>query len=178
MTQQQFDERIAKTMEYFKKAGIVVTDAEKETIEVVDFEQGMVEKLGLQLLVYVNTQRVCAKEMVLTPGQTCPEHMHIPTNGMEGKEETFRCRYGEVYLYVPGEKNTDKIKAEMPPCKVSAFHEIVLKPGDQYTIMPETWHWFQAGPNGAVISEFSTRSTDETDIFTDPALVRATKIED
>jgi D-lyxose ketol-isomerase len=44
--------------------------------------------------------------------------------------------------------------------------------------MPEVWHWFQAGEEGAVISEFSTRSTDETDIFTDERFVRAPKIED
>ena len=137
----------------------------------------MVDRLGLQLLVYVNTERVCAKEMVLLPGQTCPEHMHIPTNGKPGKEETFRCRYGKVYLYVPGEKNAEPIKAQLPPSDVSVFHEIVLLPGQQYTIQPETWHWFQAGEEGAVISEFSTRSTDETDIFTDPKLIREVKIE-
>ena len=66
----------------------------------------------------------------------------------------------------------------MPNMKVSVFHEIVLNPGEQYTIMPETWHWFQAGDEGAVISEFSTRSTDETDSFTDERFVRAPKIED
>ncbi len=177
MTREKFNEQVNKTVEYFNKAGIVITEKEKETIEVVDFEQDRVDELGLQLLVYVNTQRVCAKEMVLTPGQTCPEHKHIPTNGMQGKEETFRCRYGKVYLYVEGEKNTDKIKAKMPISKVTCFHEIVLNPGEQYTIMPETWHWFQAGEEGAVISEFSTRSTDETDIFSDERLIRNTKIE-
>lgn len=177
MTKEKFEEQVNKTVEYFNKAGIVITEKEKETIEVVDFEQDRVDELGLQLLVYVNTQRVCAKEMVLTPGQTCPEHKHIPTNGMQGKEETFRCRYGKVYLYVEGEKNTDKIKAKMPICRVTCFHEIILNPGEQYTIMPETWHWFQAGEEGAVISEFSTTSTDETDIFSDKRLTRNTKIE-
>jgi len=52
----------------------------------------------------------------------------------------------------------------------------VLKPGDQYTLMPETWHWFQGGPEGAVVSEFSTRSTDENDLFTDPRLKRAPEV--
>jgi D-lyxose ketol-isomerase len=97
---------------------------------------------------------------------------------MAGKEETFRCRYGKVYLYVPGEGTQDAIGGKLPKTKVSVFHEIVLNPGDQYTIMPETWHWFQAGEEGAVISEFSTRSTDETDQFTDERLVREPKIED
>ena len=77
-----------------------------------------------------------------------------------------------------GEKNTDNIKATLPPSDVTVFHEVVLKPGEQYTIWPETLHWFQAGPEGAVISEFSTRSTDETDVFTDKGIVRATVIED
>jgi D-lyxose ketol-isomerase len=177
MTRKEYDEQVKKALEYYEKANIVLTDKEKQNVEVADFGKGMVNELGLQLVVYINTERVCAKEMVLLPFQTCPEHKHIPTAGMAGKEETFRCRYGEVYLYVAGEKNTDSIKAKLPPSDVSVFHEIVLKPGEQYTIMPETWHWFQSGPDGAVISEFSTRSTDETDVFTDKTLVRETKIE-
>lgn len=174
----EYNNQVTKALEYFEKANIVLTDEEKQSVEVADFGKGMVNELGLQLVVYVNTMKVCAKEMVLLPFQTCPEHMHVPTDGMDGKEETFRCRYGEVYLYVSGVKNTDSIKAKLPPSDVTVFHEVVLKPGEQYTIYPETLHWFQAGPDGAVISEFSTRSTDETDVFTDKAIVRETKIED
>ncbi len=178
MKRSEYEKQVQLALEYFDRAHIVLTEEEKQNIEVADFGKGVVNELGLQLLVYVNTDRVCAKEMVLLPGQTCPEHKHIPTNGQAGKEETFRCRHGEVYLYVEGEKNTDKIKAKLPPSDVSVFHEIVLRPGEQYTLMPETWHWFQAGPSGAVISEFSTRSTDETDVFTDKTLIRATVIEE
>lgn len=167
-----------KALEYYEKAKIVLTDDEKSRIEIVDFGLGIVDKMGLQLLTYINTDRVCAKEMVLLPYQTCAEHMHVPTNGNEGKEETFRCRYGKVYLYVSGEGKAEDIQAKMPESTVSVFHEIVLLPGEQYTIMPETWHWFQAGEEGAVISEFSTRSTDETDVFTDKNLIRELKIED
>lgn len=178
MTRKEYSEQVAATLGYFEKAHIVLTEEEKRSVEVVDFGQGRVKEFGLQLVVYVNTERVCAKEMVLLPGQTCAEHWHVPTNGMEGKEETFRCRYGEVYLYVEGEKNTDKIKATLPQSEVSVFHEVILKPGEQYTIMPGVKHWFQGGPDGAVISEFSTKSTDETDQFTDKFLVREGKIED
>ena len=178
MKREIYQRQVARALEYYERAGIVLTEEEKARIEVVDFEIGIVDEVGLQLLTYVNTQRVCAKEMVLTPYQTCPEHKHVPTGGMAGKEETFRCRYGKVYLYVPGEGTQDAIGGKLPKTKVSVFHEIVLNPGDQYTIMPETWHWFQAGAEGAVISEFSTRSTDETDQFTDERLVREPKIED
>lgn len=178
MKKAEYNEQVKLTLEYFSKAGIALTDKEKESIEVIDFNQGRVKEFGLQLLVYVNTERVCAKEMVLIPGQTCAEHWHVPTNGMPGKEETFRCRYGQVYLYVEGEKNVDEIKATLPKSDVSVFHEVILNPGDQYTIMPGVKHWFQGGPDGAVISEFSTKSTDETDQFTDKKLIRNGNLEE
>lgn len=162
--------------DYFKKANIVVR--EDEPIEVADFGLGKVEKVGLQLCVYINTERVCAKEMVLLPSQTCPEHRHVESYGQMGKEETFRCRYGKVYLYVAGEGKAEDIAASLPETDTTVYHEIILNPGEQYTIMPNTWHWFQAGEEGAVISEFSTMSTDETDVFTDSRIVRETIIEE
>ena len=58
------------------------------------------------------------------------------------------------------------------------FHEIELLPGQQYTMGPNTLHWFQAGEEGAVISEFSTTSYDECDLFTDPAIVRTPRIDE
>ena len=178
MKREVYEKHVALAIEYYEKAHIVLTEEEKARIEVADLGLDRVDDIGLQLLTYINTDRVCAKEMVLLPGQTCPEHKHVPTNGMPGKEETFRCRYGEVYLYVPGEGDKNNIKAHIPSSPVTCFHEIILKPGEQYTIMPETWHWFQSGPDGAVISEFSTRSTDETDEFTDKLIVREPKIEE
>jgi D-lyxose ketol-isomerase len=136
------------------EAGIVLTDAERAGIEVADFGLGRFDEIGLQLLVYVNTERVCAKELVLFPGQTCPEHRHPPVEGSPGKEETFRCRTGSVLLWVDG------------------HGEILLRPGHQFTIPPDTLHWFRAGDEGAIVSEFSTRSRDESDVFTDPAIRR------
>ena len=135
------------------EAGIVLTPAEREAIEVADFGLGDLERYGLQIVVYVNTERVCAKELVLFPHQTCPEHRHPPAAGEAGKEETFRVRRGIAHLHLGQE-------------------EIVLHPGEQHTIPPDTLHWFQAGAEGAIVSEFSTRSRDETDVFTDPGIVR------
>lgn len=178
MKRATYDAQVAKTLKMYEKAGIALTDVEKNSVEVVDWGMDMLDTIGLQIITYINTERVCAKEMVLFPGQTCAEHMHVPTNGNEGKEETFRCRYGKCYLYVTGEGKKEDIQGQIPPTDVTVFHEVVLNPGEQYTIMPETLHWFQAGPDGAVISEFSTKSTDETDVFTDKRLVRQTVIED
>ncbi len=166
--------------EYFKKAHIILTSEEEANMEVADFGLGMVKDVGLQLVVYINTDRVCAKEMVLLPGQCCPEHRHVPTNGQDGKEETFRCRYGKVYLYTdtdPAARRED-ISISLPKTDVTVFTETILEPGQQFTLLPGTLHWFVGGEEGAVISEFSTHSTDETDEFTDPRIVRNPEIED
>jgi D-lyxose ketol-isomerase len=176
--QHQKYQRLAK--EYLDRAGIILTDEEARNIEIADLGLGEFEQTGLALVVYINTERVCAKELILLPGQTCPQHLHPPVNDQPGKEETFRCRWGEVYLYVPGEPTPDP-KARPPKGREHAYtiwREIILRPGDQYTIYPETWHWFQGGPQGAVVSEFSTRSTDEYDLFTDPDIRRAPEIKD
>jgi D-lyxose ketol-isomerase len=65
----------------------------------------------------------------------------------------------------------------MPPAgrehAYTVWCEVVLRPGEQWTIPSNTLHWFQAGDEGAVVSEFSTRSRDEYDIFTDPEIRRA-----
>jgi D-lyxose ketol-isomerase len=162
----------------YRKAHIALTPEEAGQVEVADFGLGDLDRMGLELVVYVNNDQYCAKEMVLFPGQTCPEHRHPAVDGQPGKQETFRCRWGKVYLYVPGAAN---------PCPkatldegyrryFSVWREIVLGPGQQYTIAPDTMHWFQAGEEGAVISEFSTTSRDESDVWTDPRIERVPKV--
>ncbi|HXE79207.1 MAG TPA: D-lyxose/D-mannose family sugar isomerase [Vicinamibacterales bacterium] len=171
----QIAEARARAHEYLVRAGIVLTPREAANIEVADFGLGELETTGLQLVTYVNTARVCAKELVLFPGQTCPEHRHPPVDGEPGKEETFRCRLGTVYLYVEGEGDPATAMCRPPAGRehtYTVWREIVLQPGEQYTIPPNTLHWFQAGAAGAVVSEFSTRSRDELDVFTDPQIRR------
>jgi D-lyxose ketol-isomerase len=67
---------------------------------------------------------------------------------------SFRCRTGSVTLWVDG------------------HDEVLLHPGEQFTIPPDTLHWFRGGDEGAIVSEFSTRSRDDTDVFTDPRIRR------
>jgi D-lyxose ketol-isomerase len=163
-----------KVVDMIQGAGIYITPEEKDRIEIADLGLSEFEQTGLGILVYVNTDRHCAKELAMWPRQTCPQHRHPAANSEPGKEETFRVRWGKCYLYVEGEPTPN------PACKPPAgredtyniWHEIELNPGDQYTIAPNTWHWFQAGDEGAVVSEFSTSSTDEHDQFTDPQIMR------
>jgi len=164
-------------LDLLSKAGIVIRPDEVQNLELADFGLGDIEHIGLQIVVYVNTERCCAKELVMLPHQICPEHRHPQVGDYPGKEETFRCRYGKVYLYVPGPR-TQRPQAVVPKNRerwFTVWHEVQLEPGGQYTLMPDTLHWFQAGPEGAVVSEFSTKSIDEADIFTDPEIIRVAR---
>lgn len=167
-----------RAAEMLGSVGIQLSPEEQENIEVAEFGLGELERTGLELVVYVNTDRYCAKELVLFPGQTCPEHRHPSVFGEQGKMETFRCRWGKVWLYVAGEPSPE-IQAEVPKgseAYYTVFREIELNPGDQYTIPPDTLHWFQAGEKGAIVSEFSSTSRDEFDIFTDKRIKRMPEI--
>lgn len=179
LTRPDFEAAQARALDFLSRAGIVLTPDEVARIEVADCGFGELGTTGLQLITYVNTLRVCAKELVLFPRQTFPEHRHPPIDGEPGKEETFRCRWGTVYLYVEGEP-TPNPHARPPAHHARAYtvwHEVVLRPGEQFTIPPDTLHWFQSGDEGAVVSEFSTRSRDEYDIFTDPDVIRAPAVQ-
>jgi D-lyxose ketol-isomerase len=141
-----------RALQMLADAGIVLT--ERDELEITDLGLGRFEEVGLSLVVYENNDRYCAKELVLLPRQLCPEHRHPPVGDDPGKQETFRVRTGEVTLFVDG------------------HGELTLQPGDQFTIPPNTLHWFRAGDAGAIVSEFSSPSRDEYDVFTDPQIVR------
>lgn len=164
---------------FMKKADIAFSPAERATMEVADFGLNDVRNVGLEIIVYENNDRYCAKELILFPRQMCPQHRHPRVSESNpGKQETFRCRWGEVYLYVEG-KPTMNPKAVVPEKHkkhVSVWHEIILRPGEQYTIKPDTLHWFQAGDRGAIVSEFSSTSIDGLDVFTDPNIKRIPEI--
>ncbi len=134
----QMQERVTQTL---AQAGIVLTPQEQTQIEVVDFGLSELERTGLQLVVYFNNDRYCAKELIMIPRQTCAQHRHPPLSETNpGKQETFRCRWGKVWLYVEGEPS-QAIQAHVPEGSepyYTVFHEIELHPGDQYTI-PASW---------------------------------------
>jgi D-lyxose ketol-isomerase len=178
LTKDQIKSYRQQAVAYFHKAGIVLIETEKQAIEIADFGLGQYEQTGLAVLVYVNTERCCAKELAMLPRQTCPEHRHPNVGSSLGKEETFRCRWGKMYLYISGlaAAAPNAVAPAGREATYTAWHEITLNPGEQYTLHPNTLHWFQSGSEGAVVSEFSTHSTDENDVFTDPEIARITKV--
>jgi D-lyxose ketol-isomerase len=174
ITRREIDNAQERASHMLQQVGIVITPDERKNIEVADLGMGELAKTGLEIVVYVNNDRYCAKELILFPRQTCPEHRHPAVEDQPGKMETFRCRWGHAWLNIPGEP-TPQPKSRPPSGSelfYTVFHEIELNPGDQYTIPPNTLHWFQAGDDGAIISEFSSTSRDESDIFTDSRIRR------
>jgi D-lyxose ketol-isomerase len=160
------------------QAGIAARQDELAQIEVVDFGLGELDQSGVQILTLVDTAQIAAKVLILFPWQTEPEHTHPPLGEYAGKEETIRCKWGELYLYTPGEPAPEPIGS--PPAHrrhtYTVWHENVLHPGEQVTLQPNTPHWFQGGPEGAVVWSFSTKALDVEDVFTDPDVRRETII--
>ena len=162
-----------------RQAGITISDKEAESIEVVDFGLSNIEKEGVQVLTLVETERISVKVLVMLPDQTEPEHWHPPVADDPGKEETIRVIAGTVYFYVAGEDTFEEgfIVEGKDNCYIMR-KEIVMKPGDQLTLAPGEKHWFQAREDGAVMYSFSTIARDALDQFTDPDIVRITKVVD
>lgn len=149
-------------------------------MEVADFGLGELRRSGAQIVTLVDTELLAVKLLALLPGQTLPEHRHPPLGDYAGKEETVRCEWGEVYVYGPGEP-AENPKGHPPAHRVHTYtvwHEHALRPGDQISLAPNTRHWFQAGPEGAVVWSFSTKALDAADVFTDVSVVRQTVVVD
>ena len=151
MTHAEARERAAAMLE---RAGIVLTPRERAGIEVADFGLGRLEEIGLQLVVYVNTERVCAKELVLFPGPGVPR---APSSA--GRERSRQG--GDVPLPAregaPPRRGSRRDRAGPGRSVHDPARHAALVPG---------------GREGAVVSEFSTRSSDEFDVFSDPLIVR------
>jgi D-lyxose ketol-isomerase len=163
MQVQQARERAAATLE---AAGLKLTPEEREGIEVVDFARNVLEDVGAQIVVYVNTERICAKEIVLFPNQTCAEHRRSTARRHDGQGRN-----------IPGPSRDPEARpARADRGGYTAAREIVLNPASSSRCRRNTLHWFQAGPEGAIVSEFSTRSREDLDVFTDPEMARATVV--
>ena len=74
-------------------------------------------------------------------------------------------------------KNTDNLAARCGGASVvpAAGPGLRRWPGNP-TIPPNTLHWFQSGDEGSLVSEFSSTSRDEFDIFTDPRIKRIVEV--
>jgi D-lyxose ketol-isomerase len=176
ITRQEHEQAIQDAWELCQKAGLPLLDHEIDQIEIADFGLSEFRTSGLAILTLQATQEVGIKLIALYPWQICPEHRHPPQGDYAGKEETFRGLWGQAWGYVPGQP-TPEPKARVPEHRrayYTSWREVDLGPGHQHTSAPNEWHWFQAGPEGAVILSVSSRPTDLLDSFRDPDVQRNT----
>jgi D-lyxose ketol-isomerase len=177
ITRKQYTEVQQKALELIAKAGIHITPEERNKIAVADFGLSDIYREGIQVLTFFETNRIAGKLLVLLPNQTEPEHWHPPVGNDPGKQEIIRALWGDLRFYVEGEDNMTE--GFIPRGKEEVYrlrHEIILNPGEQLVFQPGEKHWFQAGLEGAVMYSFSTTVRDGLDGFTDPNIVRETKI--
>ncbi len=169
-----------RAISLLNRTGIAFKTDEITRIAVADFGLSDLEHTGGQILTLVDTREIAVKLIAMFPGQVLPEHRHPPLGNYPGKAETLRCAWGVLYLYTEGP--ACPAPAGHPPENrlhtYTVWHEVVLNPGDQITLNPNTLHWFQGGQEGAVVWSFSTRAVDITDVFTDKDIRRETVIVD
>ena len=177
ITRREQQEARRRAAEMMRRAGIFLSEKESDAIEVVDFGLSRLASEGLQVVTLVQTERISVKVLALFPNQTEPEHWHPPVGEDPGKEETLRVVGGSMYFYVPGENTLrDGFLVKGKEHFYTVRHELFMRPGDQITLAPGTKHWFQAGRDGVVMYSFSTIARDVLDKFTDPDIVRTTKV--
>jgi D-lyxose ketol-isomerase len=168
--------------DFVRGTGIPLRDEDFAGMDVADVGLSELAASGLQILTLAATDWVGAKLLVLRPNQFFPQHRHPPSldGSYPGKTEIFRGHHGLAWLYTEGEPTPQP--RVLPPAHrrqwCTAAHQVRLGPADQYVAPPNTWHWFMAGPEGAIVWSISSRVTDAADQFTDPQVVRQTRIVD
>jgi D-lyxose ketol-isomerase len=169
----QQEEIRVSALDYFKKAGIALSEEEiKNEIKIFNYENVDFYTMGIVIVTFINTERYCGRFILFFPRQCAGEHWHPDVAENRGKEETLRVLYGQAFAYGEGEP-TKNIKAKIPEGKDKYFtsrHEVVLNPGDQYTVRLNEKHWWQAGPEGVVSLEVSSTARDAYDLYTDNTL--------
>lgn len=182
ITQAQFDAARDFAWKLVKQSGVLLREEEIANIEVADLGLSEFDITGATILTLASTDWIGVKLLVLTPNQFFPQHRHPPSQSSDysGKQEIFRGQWGELYLYEPGDP-TPNPKAQPPEHRrphLTSWCETILHPAEQHISPPNTWHWFQAGAEGAVCWSFSSKVTDSDDQFIDPDITRKTVIGD
>ena len=181
ITRKEFEDAQSRSARMIRDAGIVISDEEANSIEVVDFGLSHLGVEGAQILTLTQTQRLSIKLLALFANQTEPEHWHPPYQDDPGKEETVRVISGSLLFYLPDETGSSPQPSTIPAGKehcYTCYKEIIMNPGDQLTLSPGVKHWFKSGPDGSVFYSISTVARDALDKFTDPTIKRITRIVD
>ncbi len=152
------------------KSGFPISKNELEMLEVNDLGLGDIRKEGFAFIDILRTKRLRITILMLLPNQSLPQHVHPPYEEEIGKEETIRVIFGQTKVY-SAKNNQEDEPILIPTGKekyYTARHETKLEQGQQFTVTPNTNHWFQGGSEGAVNICFQNRVDETRNIFFDP----------
>ncbi len=173
----KFNEETAKAayLDFLQQSGYPVNDAIREKLWVSDFNLGRFTEVGLGGIIWWGDEKhnFTGLDAFLLPGQIIPEHWHVKAGNIPEKMEAWLVRQGEVYAYAEGEPTPNR-RAKIgngDAVNMTAKSERVLRVGEIAGISrPLEKHWMQAGPQGAIFTEFSTFHTGAAVKFTDPQI--------
>jgi D-lyxose ketol-isomerase len=137
----------------------------------LDFGLGNFAEVGMAGTFWINdTERdYTGHEIFLLPGQMIPEHWHEATDTARAKVEAWHLRHGSVTLVGEGEPTPG---FEIPPSHrdiAVARRAETIEPGETRRLSaPLARHWMIAGPEGAIVSEYSSAHDMEGLRFTHP----------
>jgi D-lyxose ketol-isomerase len=169
-----FNQEAAKRvyLDFLQQSGYPVNDTITKKLFVSDFGLGRFAEAGLGVILWWGDEQhnFSGLDAFLLPGQTIPEHWHVKVRDIPEKMEAWLVRHGEIYTYAEGDHtpNMEAKLAAADAANVTVKSERILGVGEIAGISrPLEKHWMQAGPQGAIFTEFSTFHTGEAVRFTD-----------
>ena len=161
-----------------QKTGLAFRPDELAGIEVADFGLGeLAEQRGADL--DAGEQREDRRQAAGAHPRPNPPGARASAAGiLRGQRGDAALRVGRALPLRPRRADAEPEGASAGRTRghVHGLARTLLRPGDQITFEPNTPHWFQAGPEGAVVWSFSTKAVDVQDVFTDPQVARQTVI--
>lgn len=173
-----FNEEKAKAAYFEMMAAFnypIVNRLNGEEFWVADFNLKNFVDVGMAGIFWIiNTKhKYTGVEMFLLPGQSIPEHWHVATKDASTKFESCHVRYGSITLFTEGEAKPD-VADRIPQYQreiVKARKEKVLNPGEiGFAEKEGEKHWFKAGPEGAIMTEYATVHDGDGVRFSDPSI--------
>lgn len=127
----------------------------------LDFGLGKFTEIGMAGILWVNNKEhnYFGHEIYLLPGQNIPEHKHVETADAAYKLEGWHVRHGYITIFGEGDPMPG-VEDRLPPshkeCAKSRTFKKVM-PGEVGMLGgPGQWHFMQAGPEGAIVTEYAT----------------------
>ena len=168
---QTHDHLLSEARKLLELSRFPLSQKEIEELKVNDFGLNNLPVEGFTFVDLLRTERVRTTLMILLPGQSLPQHKHPSYEGEKGKEESIRVLWGTFSVFTEGDESPE-VAERIPENKepyYTAREEHRLEVCEQYSVAPNTAHWFQAGPKGAVVLAFQNRVNEDLNIFYDPA---------